>query len=346
MHRSIRAVAAGLLTACLAFPAALDARPDASDAVARKLVGTWTRTVRGDSDAVEGVVFDGDGRFGLIGIHSMNGVSWRVENGRLLIATNTGRYPDPTESRLRIESVDHHALELGADASYLAGKYQRHDDAAARIVGTVTYLERIALGGNAAVYLELREHDPATGTTSLIASQALASRGKQVPLPFHIHYATADVDTAKRYTLQATIWLRGNKLFESKTPQPVLTDGAPDKVHLVVRPVVLEAAPGPGDDDRTARPITALFRYMADAALARACGTREVRPVATEGDYAALERAYLARPEAGPAGEPVLVTFVGSVTLRPRMDGQGSEEAWYVERFDKLLGGDRCPAGD
>jgi len=45
-----------------------------------------------------------------------------------------------------------------------------------------------------------------------------------------------------------------------------------------------------------------MFRYLADAAQFEECLTGRSYPVAMEGDYLALERAYLALPKASPAG--------------------------------------------
>jgi hypothetical protein len=169
-----------------------------------------------------------------------------------------------------------------------------------------------------------------------------------VPSPVHNPHARAEIDSAATYTFRASVWLRDAKVFESAKPQPVLTHGAPDNMHVVLRPGRVRAADAPdGKGYGTTAPaatITALVRVSDDGNLLRVCGSRELRPVTTEGDYAALEKAYLA---AGTAqDQSVLVSFEGSITLRPRIDGDGSEEAWYVERFVKLMDGSSCPSND
>lgn len=78
--------------------------------------------------------------------------------------------------------------------------------------------------------------------------------------------------------------------------------------------------------------MTGAFTYFADAALFEDCRTGLRVPVAMEGDYLALERAYL---DAGaePAA-PVLVTVQGDIASRPAMEGPDRP----ILRVDRLLG--------
>jgi len=78
--------------------------------------------------------------------------------------------------------------------------------------------------------------------------------------------------------------------------------------------------------------MTGAFTYLADAALFEDCRTGLRVPVAMEGDYLTLERAYLdARAE--PAA-PVLVTVQGDIALRPPMEGPDRP----ILRVDRLHG--------
>jgi heat shock protein HslJ len=74
------------------------------------------------------------------------------------------------------------------------------------------------------------------------------------------------------------------------------------------------------------------FRYMADAAIFRDCVTGRSYPVAMEGEYLALERAYLAADKSGP-GAPLFATFEGSLEPRPAMEGAGERTTVVVRRF-------------
>jgi len=76
------------------------------------------------------------------------------------------------------------------------------------------------------------------------------------------------------------------------------------------------SAPAPGFE------IEGMFRYMADAALFRDCRNNRVYPVAMEGQYIELERAYL---NSGiEAGKEVYVKLEGRYLERPSMEGNNN----------------------
>ena len=80
--------------------------------------------------------------------------------------------------------------------------------------------------------------------------------------------------------------------------------------------------------------------YLADAAAFTECMTGRTYPVAMEGDYLALERAYLAA--VGAPGAPLYVTFDGTLAARPRMEGEGTERTVIVDRYINVWPGERC----
>jgi heat shock protein HslJ/uncharacterized lipoprotein NlpE involved in copper resistance len=82
------------------------------------------------------------------------------------------------------------------------------------------------------------------------------------------------------------------------------------------------------------------FTYMADAAGFTECMTGLRYPVAMEGDFVQLERAYLAA--VSQPGAPLYVTFEGSLLDRPRMEGEGTERTVVVDRFVNVWPGERC----
>jgi len=89
------------------------------------------------------------------------------------------------------------------------------------------------------------------------------------------------------------------------------------------------------------RGLHGMFRYMADAATFEECLTGRRYPVAMEGDYLALERAYLALPGREP-GAPVMASFDGELTRRPPMEGTGTVPTVVVRRFVGLWPGQTC----
>lgn len=103
------------------------------------------------------------------------------------------------------------------------------------------------------------------------------------------------------------------------------------------------AAPPPGAPaTQTLGPQRLLgeFRYLADAASFRPCGAEQALPVAQEGDYLALERAYSARQ---PAGAPLTVSLLGRLLPRPSAEeGQPPRTSVVVDRFERIEAGG-CP---
>ncbi|MBP1688423.1 MAG: hypothetical protein H6Q33_4566 [Deltaproteobacteria bacterium] len=84
-----------------------------------------------------------------------------------------------------------------------------------------------------------------------------------------------------------------------------------------------------------------MFRYMADAARFEDCLTGRSYPVATEGDYIQLERAYqeAAKPE---PGVPVMARFEGDITRRRAMEGSALIPTIVVRRFIGVWPDQRC----
>jgi len=87
--------------------------------------------------------------------------------------------------------------------------------------------------------------------------------------------------------------------------------------------------------------LSGMFVTMADAASITLCRTGQRLPVATEGDYLALEREYTAkRPD---PGAPLLAVFTGHLVDRPKAEGGGTQITVVVDRFEKASPGDSCP---
>jgi copper homeostasis protein (lipoprotein) len=86
--------------------------------------------------------------------------------------------------------------------------------------------------------------------------------------------------------------------------------------------------------------LTGMFRYMADAARFRDCGSGLQWPVEMSGEYRTLERAYVAR-RAAPGAE-LQVSLQARIEARPKMDGAGSEPALVVEKFVDAMPGRKC----
>ena len=82
-----------------------------------------------------------------------------------------------------------------------------------------------------------------------------------------------------------------------------------------------------------------MMRYMADAAVFEECGTGRLYPIVQEGDYLALERAYLADQSA--AGAPLYINVEGALIMRPAMEGP-EQRSLVVDRFVRTRPGITC----
>lgn len=87
--------------------------------------------------------------------------------------------------------------------------------------------------------------------------------------------------------------------------------------------------------------LTGMFTYMADAATITLCADDGRLPVAMEGDYRALEAAYL--QERRLPGEALLVSLDGLIAPRPSMEtGQPPLPTLIVKRFINIWPRETC----
>ncbi|NNK33434.1 MAG: META domain-containing protein [Xanthomonadales bacterium] len=217
------------------------------------------------------------------------------------------------------------------------------------VSGTVTYRERIALSDSAVVEIQLQDVSRQDAPAGVLARQRITNPG-QVPIAFELVYDPKDIDERMSYSVSARIIDGGQLRFVSDTATPVLTRGAGNRADLVLTGV---RAPGVGKTmpfkSRKKTPeqvasgfeMTGMFRYLADAARFRACGSTRSFPVAMEGDYLELENAYL--KSGVEPGEEIMVAFTGRRLERPSMEGNHSEVKIIVDKFNKLLPDNACP---
>jgi len=85
--------------------------------------------------------------------------------------------------------------------------------------------------------------------------------------------------------------------------------------------------------------LLGMMTYLADAAVFRECHSGVLYPIVQDGDYLALERAYLEARSA--PGAPLKVHVEGSLAQHPAMEGP-DRTSLIVERFIKVLPGEVC----
>lgn len=88
-------------------------------------------------------------------------------------------------------------------------------------------------------------------------------------------------------------------------------------------------------------PMRGMFTYMADAPRFEECLTGRSYPVAMEGPYIELERAYLAADKPAP-GAPIMAVLEGAITERPAMEGERLIPTVVVQRFIGLFPSQSC----
>lgn len=210
------------------------------------LAGAWVRTTSVGA-SMEGLVLDADGRLGLVGIQSMNGVAWTLDGNALVLATNTAGRPEPVQSRIEIEALDERGLVLGG-GHYLSGIWNRNESIARRLDGSATYPERVAIPARAVLRVALRHVSRDGSPAGVIAATTHVVGDAQPPTAFHIYYPAAAIDARSRYGLTAVLRVDGRPRFHTAQPVPVLPHEAVAPVELLLTAVDRAASEPPLDD--------------------------------------------------------------------------------------------------
>ena len=104
----------------------------------------------------------------------------------------------------------------------------------ATVTGTVTYLQRVALPPDAELRVALEDISPEDASARTVASTSIVTEGKQVPIPFAIDYDPDQVDASHTYSIQAEIWVGGERRFVTTEAYPVITRDAPSHADVTV----------------------------------------------------------------------------------------------------------------
>ena len=115
----------------------------------------------------------------------------------------------------------------------------------AKVTGTVTYLQRSALPPDAVVEVRLEEVSRADAQAVLIAEDRIATHGTQVPISFELAYEPKKLNPAGRYSVRAVIFSGGEMRFSSTGATPVIPNGAPSHIEIIVQPVGGQKSPAP-----------------------------------------------------------------------------------------------------
>jgi putative lipoprotein len=107
----------------------------------------------------------------------------------------------------------------------------------AAITGTVTYRERAMLPPDSTLIVRLLDVSRQDVAAKLLGEQIYTTEGKQVPLPFEVHYNPDNIDARFVYSISARIEDGDGILrYISDTTNPVITRGSPtEDVEVWVR---------------------------------------------------------------------------------------------------------------
>lgn len=206
---------------------------------------------------------------------------------------------------------------------------------AAEVTGQAFYRERMALPPGAVFEAALEDVSRADAPAVEVSRDAGPDRAGP-PFDFVLPYDPAGIDPRATYAVRARITLDGRLLFTSDTLHPAITNGAATRVEVPMVRVADRAdapeAPLPG--------LRGMATVFADAPRFVDCMTGRSYPIAMEADFPALESATLDRRAAPEEG--LLATFEGEIAPRPRMEGEGVEEAVVVRRFAGVWPGLSC----
>ena len=109
----------------------------------------------------------------------------------------------------------------------------------AKVTGSVTYRERIALRPDAVVEVRLIDVSRANAPAMTIAKQIIENPG-QVPVAFEIEYNPDEIDDRFTYAIQVKINEEGKLRFINNTRYAVITRGSPTHVDMVLKMVPAE----------------------------------------------------------------------------------------------------------
>ncbi len=108
----------------------------------------------------------------------------------------------------------------------------------ARVTGTVTYRQRIALPPDAVVDVWLQDVSRANAPAVLLGHQTIVAGGRQVPFAFEIKYDPSWITANAMVVVRATITVGGRLMFTTTTVQRVITGGYPSEgIELVLQQV-------------------------------------------------------------------------------------------------------------
>jgi putative lipoprotein len=127
------------------------------------------------------------------------------------------------------------ATLLASAVMTMIGCARNHESSAGgTVTGTVAYRERVALPPDAALQVQLSDVSRQDAPAIVVAETTITPAGRQVPLPFELHYDPGAIDQKHPYAVRATIRSGDQLLYTTNTAAPVITRGNPTQVPLML----------------------------------------------------------------------------------------------------------------
>lgn len=108
------------------------------------------------------------------------------------------------------------------------------------VSGTALYRGRMDLPDGTVFEATLETVPPAGGPGEVVGRYRAGLTGRY-PIPFAISYDPARIDSTQRYVLRARLMLDAVPIFETRPPAPILTQGAPDRLDVLLERVTQPA---------------------------------------------------------------------------------------------------------
>lgn len=216
-----------LLVSCAGAPT-IDSKQEVL--YSQEVVGFWVRPMRGTSSGgQEGLDIRAEGVFHLIGIHSMDGLTWRLNGDILRLATATERYPEPFVLNHRIELLDETLLVL-APGSYLGGRYTRSTDSPP----TLSPRRRaVAVDANRDRYCRVTRRLPSGDSSALYSAYYFEAD----PYRMSLRLIDEEIGMADHTVQRSRYFFDDQRLYfyrAEKRPAAGEPDGDEDRVQLTV----------------------------------------------------------------------------------------------------------------
>jgi putative lipoprotein len=116
---------------------------------------------------------------------------------------------------------------------------------AGRVTGTVTYRQHMALPPDAVVLVHLQDVYLPDAPSPFLAEYKTTLGERQAPIRFTLKFDPAKIDPKHPYTVEARILVHDQLRFTNDTAYPVLTQGHPSKIDMILVPVDAPSARKP-----------------------------------------------------------------------------------------------------